>query len=376
MRSTRSCQEAPLGSLSSSEPVSDQPVSDKAVTHQPTTYAEAGVDIDAADEAIRRFIPHVRSTFRPEVLTDIGGFGSMVAIPKGYDEPVLVSGTDGVGTKALVADACQKWDTIGIDLLAMCVDDIVTQGAEPLFFLDIITTGKVDPDRIEQLVSGMAEGCRQAGCSLTGGEIAEHPDAMEPHEWDIGGFVVGVVERDRIVDGTRISAGDVVMGIASPGIRCNGYSLARRVLMSEPSMVHKPAWPGADVTIGDEMLRPSVIYAPAVLELIDAVEVHGLAHVTGGGLASNLERVLPSDVDVLVDRAAWPVPPIFDEIARRGGVEMAEMERVFNLGIGMVAVVGPESVDTALSVLEDAGHAPFVIGSVVDGGGNVRFEAP
>ena len=341
----------------------------------PLTYADAGVDIEAADEAIRRFVPHVRSTFRPEVLTDIGGFGSMVAIPRGYDEPVLVSGTDGVGTKALVADACRRWDTIGIDLVAMCADDIVTQGAEPLFFLDIITTGKVDPDRIEQLVSGMAEGCRQARCSLTGGEIAEHPDAMEPHEWDIGGFVVGVVERDRIIDGSKVSPGDAVIGLASPGVRCNGYSLARRVLMSEPSMIHQPAWSGADVTIGEELLRPSVIYAPAVLDLIDAVDVHGLAHVTGGGLASNLARVVPSHVDVLIDPASWPVPPIFEEIARRGDVAVAEMERVFNLGIGMVAVVEADAVDTARKVLDESGHDTFVIGSVVDGHGQVSLDA-
>lgn len=345
------------------------------MSDQPMTYAEAGVDIDAADDAIERFLPHVRSTFRPEVLTDIGGFGSMVAIPKGYDEPVLVSGTDGVGTKALVADACQRWDTIGIDLVAMCVDDIVTQGAEPLFFLDIITTGKVDPEKIEQLVSGMAEGCRQAGCSLTGGEIAEHPDAMEPHEWDIGGFVVGVVERDRIIDGSNIAPGDVVLGMASPGVRCNGYSLARRVLMSEPSMVHQPAWSGADVTIGDELLRPSVIYAPAVLELIDAVDVHGLAHITGGGLAANLERVLHDGVDVRIDRTAWPVPQIFDEIARRGDVTTAEMERVFNLGIGMVAIVAAESLETAMDVLSAAGHETHVIGTVLQGAGHVRLDA-
>ena len=335
------------------------------------TYAAAGVDIDAADEAIRRFVPHVRSTFRPEVLTDIGGFGSMVAIPKGYDEPVLVSGTDGVGTKALVADACEKWDTIGIDLVAMCVDDIVTHGAEPLFFLDIITTGKVDPERIEQMVSGMAEGCRQAGCALTGGEIAEHPDAMGPDDWDIGGFVVGVVERNRIIDGSSIAPGDVVLGMASPGLRCNGYSLARKVMMSEPSTVHQPAWSGADVTVGAEMLRPSVIYAPAVLELISRVGVHGLAHVTGGGLATNLERVLHDEVDVAIDESSWPVPTIFTEISRRGGVAESEMARVFNLGIGMVAVVEPDRAEDAAGLLRELGHDTFRIGLVIPGAGSV-----
>ncbi len=339
----------------------------------PATYAAAGVDIDAADEAIRRFVPHVRRTFRPEVLTDIGGFGSMVAIPKGYEEPILVSGTDGCGTKGLVADACGKWDTIGIDLVAMCVDDIVTQGAEPLYFLDIITTGRVDPERIEQLVIGMAEGCRLAGCALTGGEIAEHPDAMEPAAWDIGGFVTGIVERDSIIDGSTISDGDVVLGLVSPGLRCNGYSLARRILMSEPSMVHQPAWAGADVTIGEELLRPSVIYAPSVLRLIREVGVSGLAHVTGGGLAANVERVLPADVDVLIDDASWAVPPVFSEIARRGDVSAAEMNRVFNMGIGMVAVVDYERAEAALEVLDDAGREAHVIGRVTSGSGRVHL---
>jgi len=344
------------------------------MTEQALTYAGAGVDIDAADEAIRRLGPHARSTFRPEVLTDIGSFASMVAIPKGYDEPILVSGTDGIGTKGLVADACGRHDTVGIDLVAMCVDDIVTQGAEPLFFLDMITMGRVHAERIEQLVAGMADGCRQARCALTGGEIAEHPDAMKPDAWEIGGFAVGVVERTSIVDGSAIVAGDVIVGIYSPGLRCNGYSLARRVLMSEPSSVHQPAWSGAEVTVGEELLHPSVIYAPAVLALLAALDVHGMAHITGGGLAANLGRVLPGEVDAVVDRGSWPVPPIFAEVARRGGVTPDEMSRVFNMGIGMAAVVGPDDVDQTREILGSWGHDSFVIGKVTGGSGCVHLD--
>lgn len=343
---------------------------------EPTlTYAGAGVDIEAADEAIRRLRPHARSTFRPEVLTDIGSFASMVAIPKGYDEPILVSGTDGIGTKGLVADACGRHDTVGIDLVAMCVDDIVTHGAEPLFFLDMITIGRVDAERIEQLVAGMADGCRQARCALTGGEIAEHPDAMEPGDWDLAGFAVGVVEKTSIIDGSAIVEGDVAVGIHSPGLRCNGYSLARRVLMSEPSTVYQPAWSGAEVTVGEELLRPSVIYAPAVLALVAALDVHGMAHITGGGLAANLGRVLPPDVDAVVDRGSWPVPRIFTEISRRGGVTPDEMSRVFNMGVGMVVVMSREEVDLARDVLNSWGHDSSVIGQVTGGSGRVHLDA-
>ena len=291
------------------------------------SYAGAGVDIDAADEAVRRITPHVRSTFRPEVLSDIGSFGSVVALPSGYSEPVLVSGNDGAGTKTLVAAALGRFDTIGIDVVAMCVDDIVTAGAEPLFFLDQITVGAVDPERIEQFVIGFSAGCLQAGCSLTGGEIAEHPDAMGPGDFDLSGFAVGVAERSRLPLPESIHAGDVLVGLASPGMRCNGYSLARKVLMDGHDL-SEPAWPGADSTLGDELLRPSVIYAPAVLAMYRELDVHGAAHITGGGLASNLARVLGGGVDATIRRGTWSVPPIFGRLATEGPVSPVEMERV------------------------------------------------
>ncbi len=334
------------------------------------SYASAGVDIDAADEAVRRLTPHVRSTFRPEVLSDVGGFGSVVALPSGYREPVLVSGNDGAGTKTLVAAAMGRYDTIGIDVVAMCVDDIVTVGAEPLFFLDQITVGSVSPDRIEELVIGFSEGCRQAGCALTGGEIAEHPDAMGPEEFDLAGFAVGVAERRRLPRSDSVRVGDVLVGLESPGIRCNGYSLARRVLMDGRDL-DQPAWQGAEVSLGDELLRPSVIYAPAVLAMYRGLDVHGAAHITGGGLAGNLARALGSDVDAVAHRGSWPVPRIFYRLAEEGPVSSQEMERVFNMGVGMVVIVPPDEADQAIALAERHGHGAWRIGQVVEGGGRV-----
>ncbi|HEC09375.1 MAG TPA: phosphoribosylformylglycinamidine cyclo-ligase [Acidimicrobiales bacterium] len=344
------------------------------MARKPTTYAAAGVDIDAGDAAVSRLAAHARSTYRPEVISDIGGFGSAVEIPAGYRRPVLVSGTDGVGTKILVASALRRYDTIGIDLVAMCVDDIVTQGAEPLFFLDMITTGRVVPDRIESVVSGIAEGCRESGCALTGGEIAEHPDAMKPDDMDLAGFVVGVVERDRLIDGSTISPGDRIVSLASPGLRCNGYSLARRVLIGSRDDLSRPAWPGAATNLGEELLRPSVIYAPAVLDLISEVPVKGLAHVTGGGIPGNLARILPENVNAVVSADAWARPRIFSEIQRRGCVSAEEMARVFNLGVGMIAVVGAADAPRAVNLLAGHGHDPHEIGRIVVGRGRVVME--
>lgn len=339
------------------------------------SYAGAGVDIDAADEAVRRLTPHVRSTFRPEVLSDVGAFGSVVSLPSGYDEPVLVSGNDGAGTKTLVAAALGRYDTIGIDVVAMCVDDIVTLGAEPLFFLDQITVGSVDPDRIEAFVQGFAEGCRQAGCALTGGEIAEHPDAMAPKDFDLSGFAVGVAERRQLPSTDQVQVGDVLVGIASPGIRCNGYSLARKVLMDGQDL-SQPAWPGADATLGDELLRPSVIYAKPVLEAFRSVEVHGAAHITGGGIAGNLSRVLGPGVDAQVHRGTWEVPRIFRRLAEDGPVPPLEMEKVFNLGLGMILVVPPDAVSTVTDLVGDHGHEAWNVGSVVDGSGRAELIDP
>ncbi|MCH1614884.1 MAG: phosphoribosylformylglycinamidine cyclo-ligase, partial [Acidimicrobiales bacterium] len=244
------------------------------------TYSASGVDIDAADEAIRRIGPHLRSTYRPEVLSDIGGFGSVVAIPEGYNEPILVSGNDGAGTKTLVAMALNSYETIGIDVVAMCVDDIATSGAEPLFFLDQITVGAVNPGRIEDLVKGFAEGCRQAGCALTGGEIAEHPGLMGKDEFDLSGFAVGIAERSKLPSVSKVENGDLIIGLASPGLRCNGYSLARKILMNGQDL-GQPAFKGSAMSLGEELLKPSVIYAPAILALFSKIEVRGAAHITG-----------------------------------------------------------------------------------------------
>jgi phosphoribosylformylglycinamidine cyclo-ligase len=338
------------------------------------TYADAGVDIRAGEEAVERIKRHVRSTFRAEVIGDIGGFGGLFAMPTGYRHPVLVNSTDGVGTKALVARATGRYTTIGVDLVAMCVDDLVCQGAEPLFFLDYIAVGHLDPDHIEQLVEGMAAGCRQAGCALIGGEMAEHPGAMDEGDFDLVGFAVGVVERDRIITGQQVRPGDVLIGLPSPGLRSNGYSLARKVLLELGGRsLDDPAWGGASHTLADELLSPSVIYAPAVGALVRGVEVRAIAHITGGGLPGNLARVLPDDCDAVLRRQTWEIPPIFGEIQRLGRVDDDEMASVFNLGIGMVVAVRPADAFRALDLLRRQGHRAAEIGAVEPGRGTVRL---
>jgi phosphoribosylformylglycinamidine cyclo-ligase len=339
------------------------------------TYAGAGVDIDAGEEAVARIKDRVRSTFRPEVIGDVGGFGGLFAFdPSRYHHPVLVSSTDGVGTKALVARNAARFDSIGIDLVAMSVDDVATHGAEPLFFLDYVAVGHLDPAQVEQLVEGVVQGCHAAGCSLIAGEIAEHPDAMEPGQFDLAGFAVGVVERDKLVTGARVKAGDRLIGLPSPGLRCNGYSLARRVLFDVGGRsLEDPAWPGAHHSTAEELLRPSVIYAPAVLALQRVVDVRAVAHITGGGIGGNLSRVLPERCDAVVDRRTWEPPRIFDEIQRLGEVSDDEMASVFNLGIGMVVVVDQQEVYRALDVLRSQGHQANVIGEITNGHGQVQF---
>ena len=339
------------------------------------TYAAAGVDIAAGDEAVRRIRQRVASTYRPEVIGDLGGFGGLFALdPSGFRRPVLVSSTDSVGTKALVAQATGRLDTIGIDLVAMSVDDIAAQGAEPLFFLDTVMLGRLDPAAVEALVEGVVVGCRQAGCALVGGEMAELPGVIEPGKFDLVGFAVGIVERDRLVTGASVRPGDVVVGLASPGLRCNGYSLARRVLLERAGLsLDGPAWPGADHTLADELLRPSVIYAPALVALAQAVDVHGLAHVTGGGLAGNLQRVLPPGCDAEIRRDRWEEPEIFGEIRNWGEVSDDEMARVFNLGIGMVAVVPDAEADRTIRLLRTRGIGACEIGEIVTGDGRVRL---
>jgi phosphoribosylformylglycinamidine cyclo-ligase len=340
------------------------------------TYEEAGVSISAGEAAVERIKDKVRSTFRPEVIGDIGGFGGLFAFPNHrYRNPVLVSSTDGVGTKALIAQATGRFDTIGIDLVAMCVDDLVCQGAEPLFFLDYIAVGTLDPDHIEALVVGVAEGCRTAGCALIGGEMAEHPGAMDPGEFDLVGFAVGAAERDQLITGEHVTPGDVLVGLPSPGLRSNGYSLARRVLLERAGRrLDEPAFDGAHRSLADELLEPSVIYAPAVLAVQRVVDVHAVAHVTGGGLPGNIARVLPRGTDAVVDRATWEPPRIFDEIRRLGEIDDDEMARVFNLGVGMVLTLAEGDSFRALDVLRSHGHHASVIGRVEAGDRSVRFH--
>lgn len=340
-----------------------------------TSYEDAGVSISAGEEAVERIKSKVRSTFRPEVIGDIGGFGGLFAFAQHrYTHPVLVSATDGVGTKALIAQAVGRFDTIGVDLVAMCVDDIVCQGAEPLFFLDYIAVGKLDPDHIEQLVEGVAHGCRQAGCALIGGEMAEHPGAMDPGEFDLVGFAVGVAERDRLITGEHVRPGDAIIGLPSPGLRSNGYSLARKVLLETAGLsLDGPAYAGAHHSLGDELLVPSVIYAPAIAALQRVVDVRSVAHITGGGLPGNLNRVIPEGADAEVDPTSWESPRIFGEIQRLGDVSDDEMRKVFNLGIGMVVVVAQDEVHRTLDILRTEGHRATEIGQVVPGHGQVRF---
>ena len=342
------------------------------------TYRSAGVDLAAGEAAVERIRQHVRATFRPEVIGDIGGFGGLFRFDTArFHDPVLVSSTDGVGTKLLVAQAAGRLDTIGIDLVAMCVDDIVAQGAEPLFFLDYISAGRVDPDAVEDLVAGGAHGCKEAGCALIGGEIAEHPGAMEPGEYDLVGFAVGAVDRDRVVTGERIRPGDRLVGLPSPGLRSNGYSLARRVLLERAARhLDQPAWDGAHHSLADELLTPSVIYAPAVRALLGEVDVRGMAHVTGGGLPGNLPRVLPRDCDAVVRAGTWEVPRIFGEIQRLGEIADDEMARVFNLGVGMVAVVPADDAFRAIDALRARGHQAVEIGEVVEGHGRAVLDWP
>jgi phosphoribosylformylglycinamidine cyclo-ligase len=342
------------------------------------TYAGAGVDIEAGEVAVERIRSLVDSTARPEVLGGIGDFGGLFALDTGrFRQPVLVAATDGIGTKALVAQATGRYATVGIDLVAMCVDDLVCSGAEPLFFLDYIATGAVDPIHMAELVAGVADGCRQVGAALLGGEMAEHPGIMQPGEFDLAGFAVGVVERDDILGSARVQAGDVLVGLTSPGLRSNGYTLARHVLFDRAGLsLDAPAWEGAPTTVADELLVPSVLYAPAVLAALSASEVHAVSHITGGGIPGNLPRALPEGVRAVVEQGTWPIPRIFEEIRRLGAVADEEMARVFNLGLGMVLVVAPDSVSAALAALEGAGRPAVVIGRVERGTRGVDLIGP
>ena len=338
------------------------------------TYEAAGVDMAAGEKAVELIKSHVRSTFRSEVVGDIGGFGGLFDLGKlPYKDPVLVSSTDGVGTKSVVASELRRFSTIGIDVVAMSVDDIAAHGAEPLFFLDYISVGKLVPEQIDEIVAGVAHGCRDAGCALLGGEMSEHPGVMAEGEFDLVGFAVGIVERSAILP-AGVGKGDKIIGFASPGLRCNGYSLARQALVRAGRELTEPAWRGARHSLGAELLRPSEIYAPAMVQLRRHAEVHALCHITGGGIPGNLNRVLPLDCDAVVVRGRWDEPRIFSVIQAAGDVPDDEMEHVFNLGLGMLAVVAAGDVYRALDAVRRAGNEAFLVGEVVDGQGRVVLE--
>ena len=339
------------------------------------SYRDAGVDIDAGNALVERIKPLVAETFVPGVLGGIGGFGGLFSLDTaGMTEPVLVSGTDGVGTKLKVAFALRRHDTIGIDLVAMCVNDVLVCGAKPLFFLDYLACGRLDVDTAAAVVGGIAAGCKDAGCALIGGETAEMPGFYPAGEYDLAGFAVGVVDRPRLIDGTRVRAGDRLIGLASSGLHSNGFSLARKVLFEAAGVKASDTLAGLDAPVGEALLTPTRIYVKSILALIGACEVRALAHVTGGGLTGNLPRVLPEGTSVRIDRAAWSVPPVFAHIRELGEVPEAEMFRTFNMGIGMCAVVPANQADAALEVLKAAGETATVIGTVVEGTGEVVYD--
>ncbi len=325
------------------------------------SYKDAGVDIDAGNALVARIGPAVATTHRAGVLGGLGGFGGLFELPAGYRQPVLVSGTDGVGTKLKLAIATGRHQTIGIDLVAMCANDIVVTGAEPLFFLDYYATGRLDVDVAADVIGGIAEGCRQAGCALIGGETAEMPGMYTEGDYDLAGFCVGVVEKDAIIDGSRVGVGDVLIGLASSGPHSNGYSLIRKVLEVRGVDVETPL---EGSPIADLLLAPTRIYVRALLSLIAEQPVHGLAHITGGGLLENLPRVLPRDSRAVIDTQAWPQPPIFHWLQEEGGIADQEMYRTFNCGIGMVVVVPAEAAEAALDHLIDEGEMAWPIGRI------------
>ena len=331
-----------------------------------TTYRDAGVNIDAGNEFVRRITPLVRSTFRPEVLTDLGGFGGLFRFDAArYTEPVLVSGTDGVGTKLKIAFLLDKHDTVGIDLVAMCVNDVAVSGAEPLFFLDYFATGKLALSTAEAVVKGITEGCRQAGCALIGGETAEMPSFYPEGEYDLAGFAVGVVDRPKIIDGRAIRPGDVLIGLASTGLHSNGYSLARRVLLDDSKLsLYKAAGDMAQA-LGEVLLTPTRIYVRTLLELAKSGSIHGVAHITGGGLTENLPRIFPSGCRALIARKAWEIPPVFTLIQTLGRISDSEMFRVFNMGIGLVLVVPAGAAERIMAQVSTLGERPFRIGEIV-----------
>jgi len=338
-------------------------------------YKQAGVDIDAGNEAVERMKKHVRRTFRPEVLTDLGGFGALFRLDtRKYEKPVLVSGTDGVGTKLKLAFAMDKHDTIGIDAVAMCVNDVVVQGAEPLFFLDYLAVDKVIPEKIEAIVKGVADGCAQAGCALIGGETAEMPGMYQAGEYDIAGFAVGAVEESKMITGAGVEAGDVLIGLASSGLHSNGFSLVRKVLLADKGMSLHEHVEEFGKKLGEELLTPTRIYVKPVLAVLEQHEVKALAHITGGGFTENIPRVLPEGMQAVIEVGSWPVLPIFQLVQEAGQISGPDMYKTFNMGIGMVLVVKPGDADSVIAQLEELGEKPYRIGSIRAGERKVVYN--
>lgn len=338
-------------------------------------YKQAGVDIAAGNEAVERMKKHVQRTIRPEVLGGLGGFGGLFGLNASkYKEPVLVSGTDGVGTKLKLAFAMDKHDTIGIDAVAMCVNDIVVQGAEPLFFLDYLACDKVVPEKIEAIVAGIAEGCVQSGCALIGGETAEMPGMYSEGEYDIAGFSVGVVDRGRMIDGSAIRPGDAVIGLASSGVHSNGFSLVRRLLLEQKGLKLTDELAELGGRLGDVLLTPTRIYVKQVLAMMEKLELRGLVHITGGGFIENIPRVLPEGAGVEIAYGSWPILPVFGLLQREGAISNNDMFRTFNMGIGMVVVVPAAQADEALAIAASLGEQAYRIGTVTAGSREVTFQ--
>lgn len=334
------------------------------MANKPTLdYAQAGVNIAAGNSLVEKIKPLAKATTRPGVLGGIGGFGALFEIPSGYQKPVLVSSTDGVGTKLKLAMALNKHDTIGIDLVAMCVNDVIVCGAEPLFFLDYFATGKLDPDHAATVINSIAQGCLQAGCALAGGETAEMPGMYHNEDYDLAGFVVGIVEKDQIIDGSKIKAGDQLIALASSGPHSNGYSLIRKIIAEKNSSLTEQF---AGKTLGEILLAPTRIYVKNILTLKNQLPILGMAHITGGGITENLPRILPSQVSAIIDKNSWSQPAIFEWLQKQGNVSEAEMLRTFNCGVGMILCVAAEHVTEALQILTQAGESAWLIGEIAD----------
>ncbi|MDP6290892.1 MAG: phosphoribosylformylglycinamidine cyclo-ligase [Arenicellales bacterium] len=338
----------------------------------PLTYRDAGVDIEAGESLVERIKPLVQKTQRPECLGNIGGFGGLFELPiDRYRRPVLVSGTDGVGTKLKLAVILDRHDTIGIDLVAMCVNDVLVLGAEPLYFLDYFATGRLSPEHAQSVIAGIATGCEAAGAALIGGETAEMPGIYSPGEYDLAGFCVGVVEKDQIIDGSHIRAGDQVLGLASSGLHSNGYSLARAVLERSSATLDQAI---GETTLGEALLAPTRIYVRPILALLKAVPIHGIAHITGGGLPGNIPRVLPGNCDCRIDATAWPRPEIFQWLQSEGSIDDTEMLRTFNCGIGLVIIVSSDTAAQAHEMLEASGETVYRLGEVQAGSRGIVFD--